>query len=346
MSTKRVKGRWEKIIEDAAFGFVLGALFPAVATIIAMVALDLVPSPGAAWLVHRSDPLLQVIDTMPLILMVAFGLVGRGRHQLDLLITELEARVEQRTSVLASAREAAERDDRRRNQLLARTARDMSKRIEKIIATPLPEQSPWSWEPLLEFTRRLGGLAALAAGHVSQATETFEPRALVDDIRAGTKSGPTSRPAMVFEVDPEVPDKLEGKPALLAVLVESAVQLVSGLAPSGTTTLEVAPRWAGPGTADGLYLRVTNDRATGSIKNLKEVLAGLEVSTDIDAGRELLAVTLRTYAATLDAEVATRSSSDGGTTLSIVVPVATAPTAAVTSPDEAARDSVELPVAS
>lgn len=332
VANKKSQPAWRTVVESASFGFVLGALFPLVSTVLALVSADLIPSIEATVHLHASEPLLQVIDTMPLVLAVAFALVGRNRAQLDELIAGLEGRVVQRTAVLTATEQAKEQDDRRRSLLLARVSRAMCERIDTIVSTPIRERSPWAWEPVKDIAKRLLELSSIEAGRIPSETEVIPTTELAEKVRSVTSDWQMIQSNVICTVDPGCPESIETDTRLVSATLELATQLTAGLASGGTTTVELLPEDGAHGSADRLHVRCRNDKARGSCKNLRTILAGGPVPEDTDAARELVGLTLRTYAEALGAELAVRSSTDEGTTVSVVIPVV-----AITSPVSEAR---------
>jgi GAF domain-containing protein len=79
----------------AWFGAAFGALFPIAATFIKMAVFGLPLSLSNAMELHRSDPMLWIIDTAPLVLAVVAGLAGHRQDALQDLNRELRLREEQ-----------------------------------------------------------------------------------------------------------------------------------------------------------------------------------------------------------------------------------------------------------
>lgn len=103
--------RYRRILASALFGVAFGLLFPLVSTVIALLDHELSFGWRQVWSLHRSSPLLQVIDTIPLLLGLVSALLGRAMARLDEFIENLEGTVVQRDLVL------------QRSQLQATTAR-------------------------------------------------------------------------------------------------------------------------------------------------------------------------------------------------------------------------------
>lgn len=81
--------------------------------------------------VHKAEPLLQVIDTIPLLLALTFGLLGRAMARLDHFIENLEGTVVQRDLVLKRAQSQADAARKAKGALLSQFVERMHEQFSK-----------------------------------------------------------------------------------------------------------------------------------------------------------------------------------------------------------------------
>ncbi len=313
---------WKRVAESASFGFVFGALFPIVSTAIALLSNELEPSWASVVVVHSREPLLQVIDAVPFLLLLTFAVVGRGRADLDAMIEGLEVRVAQRTSILEKASRAVQRDARNRGRLLGRVADSMCGKIEKIVSCPRDERGEWAWESVMDIATRVRDLSRFEGDEVWQQSESFNPTTLVQGVRDHVKESPTIDSTIDVSLDANVPENMVGNVGLMEAALKLAVELTAGLAPEGTTTVRILSRQGAPGSRARLYMECRNAHARSPDASVSKIAAEPSPGVaDEDPLRELLGVTLRTYVKALDAELLLKTSREDGTVVSLSVPL-------------------------
>lgn len=129
---KGAAGKARRILWSALFGVAFGALFPLVSTIIALLDAGQTMTLRNALALHKALPLLQVIDTIPLLLGLAFGLLGRAMARLDDFIENLEGTVAQRDLVLQKAQNQATAARKAKGALLGQFAERMRNEFAKV----------------------------------------------------------------------------------------------------------------------------------------------------------------------------------------------------------------------
>lgn len=124
-------GRYRRILASALFGVAFGLLFPLVSTVIALLDHELSFGWGQVWSLHRTSPLLQVIDTIPLLLGLVSALLGRAMARLDEFIENLEGTVVQRDLVLQRAQLQASTARKAKGALLGRFLKQIRQQYGK-----------------------------------------------------------------------------------------------------------------------------------------------------------------------------------------------------------------------
>ena len=336
--------------ESASFGFIFGCLFPVVSTGIALLSTDTVPSWSKVWGLHASEPLLQVIDAVPVLLMLAFGVVGRSRAELDALVEGLEVRVKQRTSVLDEANRAVEAKGRARGRLMARVSDSMVEQIKSIIDAPRTQRNPWAWESVMDVASRVRNLSRFEAGEVWQEDEVFAPTALAERVRVDVHESRTIATPVEMTLDKNVPESIRANRGLMEAALKIGVQLTAGLAADTPTVVSIRQQRGAPGSPDKLHLECRNAGACDTSSSVSQILenAGDKESTS-DAVRDLLGVTLNIYVKALQAELAMKTTERDGTVISILVPVEVVaaakaePAPAAASDAKPKADAIDVP---
>lgn len=193
--TKGSAGKGRRILWSALFGVAFGALFPLVSTLIAVLDTQQAFTLRSALAMHRSSPLLQVIDTIPLLLGLAFGLLGRAMARLDDFIENLEGTVVQRDMVLAKAQSQATAARKAKGALLGQLVQRMHKEFEGI---KTPMQSLLNAGLPLENQRTLKSVAK-AQQKMSGLLWDLEMLANVEDEAAQPASGELCNPIRFCE---------------------------------------------------------------------------------------------------------------------------------------------------
>ncbi len=116
----------KRVVEGVVFGWVVGLPFPLLATFMLALENEVSWSAYPILTLHRTVALLQMIDAIPLLLGMAFGIVGFGLAKQDELIERLKGRVEQRTATLASARQQATSALQKRGDFQAQALADLA----------------------------------------------------------------------------------------------------------------------------------------------------------------------------------------------------------------------------
>lgn len=188
-------GRFRRIIWSALFGVAFGALFPLVSTLIALLGAEQSVTTANAIAAHKASPLLQVIDTIPLILGLAAGLLGRAMARFDDFIENLKGTVAQRDMVLQRAQLEATAARKAKGALLGQLVHRMRQEFKQggetmrdLLGSGLP----------LEYQRRLKGVDA-ANRRVAATLWDIEMLASVEDEAAHPSDGELCKPDRVCE---------------------------------------------------------------------------------------------------------------------------------------------------
>ena len=131
VASRGISPSTRRILEGIAFGLVFGSIFPIVSTVIASLVEDITLTFSTALTMHRENPLLQVIDTIPLLLAMAFGVVGRVLARLDGFIEGLEGTVYQRNVVIKRSQDEADAARRAKSALLSQVVAEVHRLLEK-----------------------------------------------------------------------------------------------------------------------------------------------------------------------------------------------------------------------
>jgi len=95
-------------VRHGLVGVALGLLAAITATLVEVLMRGLPPSVASVWQVQRSEPLLWLIDTAPLVMGLTAGLAGSRLHRLAQIAAGLEVNLAQRTSELERAYAASQ----------------------------------------------------------------------------------------------------------------------------------------------------------------------------------------------------------------------------------------------
>lgn len=188
-------GRLRRILWSALFGVAFGSLFPLVSTLIALLGAEQSVTSSNAIAAHKSSPLLQVIDTIPLILGLAAGLLGRAMARFDDFIASLEGTVAQRDLVLQRAQSEATAARKAKGALLGQLVLRMREEFKQggeamndLLNAGLP----------LEYQRRLKSVDA-SNRRIGARLWDIEMLANVEDEAAAPSEGELCRPEKVCE---------------------------------------------------------------------------------------------------------------------------------------------------
>lgn len=188
-------GRFRRILWSALFGVAFGSLFPLVSTLISLLGAEQSLTIDNAIAAHKSSPLLQVIDTIPLILSMAAGLLGRSMARFDDFIASLEGTVAQRDMILRRAQLEATAARKAKGALLGQLVQRMrhefkqgSEAMDDLLNAGLP----------LEYQRRLKWVDA-ANRRIGATLWDIEMLANVEDEAAAPSDGELCRPEQVCE---------------------------------------------------------------------------------------------------------------------------------------------------
>ena len=193
---------------------VFGALFPLSATVLECLLRGIRPSFHALIFVQRTEPLLWIIDTAPVVLGLAGYVVGRRRLQLTLTLRRLKWSSRMH-------REASEA----KSEFLARISHELRTPLNGVIGmtemaietTRCPnvrahlDISLSAASSLLLLIDEILGYSEIEAGRVSIEQTPFDLRLAVRGAAAMVQQDATDKGLqMVVSIDPELPDALVG----------------------------------------------------------------------------------------------------------------------------------------
>jgi len=257
-----------------AAGTLFGVAFPVAATVVAVL------SPGLPWswqsvaLVHRTEPLLWIIDTAPFFLGFFAVLIGRRADALYLARRTLEERVIARTLALEEAKARAENASRAKTDFLAMMSHEMRTPLHGVTTMiALLAESPLdatqreyasiamkSGESLLAVIDDLLEMTRLDAGGVTLEERSVELRALVIEVlRAFEPQAAEKGLRLTSDVSAEVPAQLVGDPTRLRQILTNLV----GNAVKFTSAGEVAIRMLIPDEAPAVLQIEVRDTGIG-----------------------------------------------------------------------------------
>ena len=145
----------------ALFGFLFGCLFPILGMLLLVWSNHLTIGWAAFMSVQQNQELLWIIDSAPLFLGLAFGIVGRRADNLFTVKTHLEQTISERTSELQAAvnRELQKGiDQRRKDEIQYKTVLDELQLISEVVNKTSMEQDIEKLLPLITqlVSERLG----------------------------------------------------------------------------------------------------------------------------------------------------------------------------------------------
>ena len=199
-------------------GGLLGLPYPFVATVAVVLQENLSPTFSSLVELHQDRLLLQIIDSMPILLAMLLGLVGRSSARVENLVVSLEARVKARTAELHDSKDAAEATARARSRFLARLSRDISSSMESIVrgveivlGSSLDAKQHEHVSNSAKLARRVQDamqsiqiVSEIDAGDVEIHERAFSPRSIVEDTVARVQR----RLARKFELDVQCSEDL------------------------------------------------------------------------------------------------------------------------------------------
>jgi signal transduction histidine kinase len=217
-----LRGRWTGIfsgLKSALAGFAIGLAYPCVATLVLLLRRDLPLSWDVALHLHASDEMLQLIDSIPVLLAIVMGFLGRSIARIDSMVATLEVRVAARTKALNEQRDKMEGSARAKARFLSRLSREIAGSMETIVrstevvlGTLLDARQHDQAQTAVKQARRvqdsmqsLQAVADIDAGEIEVREKVFSPRHLLSDAIARFEKRLSKRFELVVRYADELP---------------------------------------------------------------------------------------------------------------------------------------------
>lgn len=227
-----------RTVRYGAAGTLFGVAFPVVATAVDLLSRGLPWSWQSVALLHRTQPLLWIIDTAPFILGFFAVLIGRRADALHFAKRTLEERVIARTLALEEAKERAESASRAKTDFLAMMSHEIrtplhgvTTMLALLVESPLDAKqreyaniAMTSGESLLSIIDDVLDVTRIDAGGVTLEERDVDARALVREVlRLHAQQAEEKGLQLTADVSAEVPPQLVGDPSRLRQILTNLV---------------------------------------------------------------------------------------------------------------------------
>lgn len=327
-----------RIVISALMGVALGVAFPVVSTLISLLATDMSPSWKAVVHLHTENPLLQVIDSIPIVLGLAFGLVGRAVGKLESLIAGLEVRIEHRTEALRAEKTDAEGRARSKSGFLAHLSRELGKSVDVVLRDceillgsrldarqkELAQQSHSGMRQIRDTLRSVLTLSEAECGELRLNADVFEVSALID--RVLDKLAPRMSSDLEIEVNyaNALPERIVAdQTCFMKVFVTTLRAAILG-SRTGVLRVSVSQTTGMQGRLSILHIELENSTMVIPPAELERMFSSLETSDAMsfaqDSRAELELAVVKRLSLAMGGDIGVQSSSGRGTRFFISLP--------------------------